>query len=88
MSTQLDVAQFNDTPVVLALKAKQPTQDADATINEPPKKSRRGRKKIYLTDEARINARRLQQKQYRDRKRNELLELRALKASLDQKQST
>ena len=39
-------------------------------------KSKRGRKLKYTTDEERKEARRKQQKEYRDRKRNELIELR------------
>ena len=46
-------------------------------------KSNRGRKRKYSTDEERILARRAQQKAYRERKKRELLELRALKASLE-----
>ena len=48
-------------------------------------KSNRGRKRKYATDEERILARRAQQKAYRERKKKELLELRALKAELDAK---
>lgn len=51
----------------------------------PAPKSNRGRKRKYATDEERILARRAQQKAYRERKKKELLELRALKAELDAK---
>ena len=40
--------------------------------------SKRGRKIKYKTDEERIEARRRQQKAYRERKRNELLKLKEL----------
>lgn len=54
-------------------------------ITAPAPKSNRGRKRKYATDEERILARRAQQKAYRERKKKELLELRALKAELDAK---
>ena len=41
-------------------------------------KSRRGRKIKYATDEERIEARRRQQKAYRERKKNELLKLKEM----------
>ena len=41
-------------------------------------KSRRGRKIKYQTDEERIEARRRQQKAYRERKKKELLKLKEL----------
>ena len=41
-------------------------------------KSRRGRKIKYQTDEERIEARRRQQKAYRERKKNELLKLKEM----------
>ena len=50
--------------------------------NEEPQKSNRGLKNEYQTDEERIAARRQQQKQYRERKKKELAELRALKETL------
>lgn len=78
-ATPLDVSQFNETPIIKSLKAKQqPTTNADA---KP--KSKRGRKPKYFTDEDRINARRAQQKAYRQRRNKELAELRALKVKLD-----
>ena len=71
--SSINTELFNDTAVVKSLKSKQ------GIVNEPKK---RGRKKLYLTDEERINARRQQQKQYRERKKQELIELRAFKASV------
>lgn len=76
-ATPLDVSQFNETPIIKSLKAKQqPNVDAKP-------KSKRGRKPKYFTDEDRINARRAQQKAYRQRRNKELAELRALKLKLD-----
>ena len=46
-------------------------------------KSTSGRKPKYATDEERILARRAQQKAYRERKKQELSELRALKAKIE-----
>lgn len=57
----------------------------EVTAEAPAPKSNRGRKRKYATDEERILARRAQQKAYRERKKQELLELRALKAELDAK---
>ena len=71
--SSINTELFNDTAVVKSLKSKQ------GIVNEPKK---RGRKKLYLTDEERINARRQQQKQYRERKKQELIELRAFKAAI------
>ena len=45
---------------------------------EPVKVETRGRKKKYNTDEDRINARKLQQKRYRDRQKEKVKELLAL----------
>ena len=59
----------------------------DNTVNEQPK-SNRGRKRKYATDEERILARRAQQKAYRERKKKELLELRALKAAIESKNNS
>lgn len=60
-----------------------PASSTEITATAP--KSNRGRKRKYATDEERILARRAQQKAYCERKKKELLELRALKAELDAK---
>ncbi len=97
-ANNLDTTQFNDTNVIKLLKSKQAEPSTIPLTDQPavqpsvdpqptPKKSTRGRKKIYLTDEARKAARRVQQKAYRERKKQELIELRALKANIEQKQS-
>ena len=79
-ATPLDVSQFNDTPIIKSLKAKQDV-NSNVDVNAKPK-SKRGRKPKYFTDEERIIARRLQQKQYRERRNKELAELRAMKLSM------
>ena len=48
------------------------------TSSEIKKGSKRGRKIKYATDEERIEARRRQQKAYRERKKNELLKLKEM----------
>ena len=59
---QLDTAQFNDSPVIRKLnKSKQ---------SEPT--NTRGRKRKYNSPEERLEARRFQQKAYRERKKAEL----------------
>ena len=65
MSNTIDTNQFNDTPVVQRLKEK-----SSASTNESSK-SKQGRKTKYATDEERLEARRAQQKAYRERKRIE-----------------
>ena len=85
MSSNIDTAQFNDTDVIKSLRSKQVDELIAESENteSPESKSNRGRKRKYATDEERVLARRAQQKAYRERKKNELLELRALKARLD-----
>ena len=85
MSTnQINTELFNDTDVIKSLKSKQSDSDVDSV----KAKSTRGRKRKYQSDEERILARRAQQKAYRERKKMELLELRALKAKLDAENKT
>ena len=56
-----------------------PRRTVGPRIEDPTKfVSKRGRKIKYKTDEERIEARRRQQKAYRERKRNELLKLKEL----------
>lgn len=91
MATPINTQLFNDTAVIKALREKQSTADDDLVLEIPvdaqtqatPVKSKRGRKKLYHTEEERIAARKAQQKAYRDKKRRELEELRALKARIE-----
>ena len=75
--TKINVEEFVDTPVIQKLKEKQETKDEtkDEVITET--KSTRGRKRKYNTAEERIQARRAQQKAYRERKKKEFEELKA-----------
>ena len=57
---------------------KKETKQTSSEIKKDTKGSKRGRKIKYKTDEERIEARRRQQKAYRERKRNELLKLKEL----------
>ena len=96
MSTNnINTKLFNDTDVIKLLKSKQ-SDSVDSNVDsnvdsvdsnvgsvEVKAKSTRGRKRKYASDEERILARRAQQKAYRERKKLELLELRALKSKLD-----
>ena len=85
MSTnQISTELFNDTDVIKSLKSKQ-SEPAESSVKA---KSTRGRKRKYQSDEERILARRAQQKAYRERKKIELAELRALKAKLDAENKT
>ena len=84
---RINTELFNETEVIKLLKSKQADSDSETLLNEvtAPQKSTRGRKRKYQSDEERILARRAQQKAYRERKKQELLELRALKAQLESK---
>ena len=89
MTNTIDTTQFNETKVIKALKNKQTSTPAETTppLSEepvhPPPKPKRGRKPKYTSDEERIQARRLQQKQYRERRNRELHELRALRETIN-----
>ena len=82
--TEINVTEFIETPVIKKLKEKQtkPENEERAESSELQKsevidvKCTRGRKRKYNTEEERIQARRLQQKAYRERKKKELEELR------------
>lgn len=79
-SNIINTELFNESAVIKSLRSK--------IVDEEPQKSTRGRKRKYQTEEERILARRAQQKAYRERKKQELAELRALKAQLDAKNIT
>ena len=67
---ELEASEFNDTAVIRKL-----VQETDKkTMNRP---NSRGRKKKYNSPEERLEARRLQQKAYRERKKAQLLALSA-----------
>ena len=59
--------------------------EGSSTQPEPlkPQKGKRGRKIKYLTDEERIEARRTQQKAYRERKKTEIEQLKARIAAVE-----
>ena len=97
-TNNIDTTQFNETDVIRTLRLKQTDElvadesvindnesviNSEVQCNEVVTKSNRGRKKKYATEEERILARRAQQKAYRERKKKELAELKALKASLE-----
>ena len=77
--TMINVDEFVDTPVIQKLKENQSkiSDDSSDTVVEVKPKSNRGRKRKYNTDEERIQARRAQQKAYRERKKREFEELKA-----------
>lgn len=77
--TKINVEEFVDTPVIQKLKQKQNSKSDEETNVEPKveTKSTRGRKRKYNTEEERIQARRAQQKAYRERKKKEFEELKA-----------
>ena len=83
--TEINIEEFNETPVIKKLRQKQrpkKTEVIDVVVNETNEetneekpKQTRGRKRKYNTEEERIQARRIQQKAYRERKKKELEEL-------------
>ena len=81
--TTIDTKQFKETPVIQSLKHVLRMSNEVVTSQQPNK---RGRKNKYQTDEERIAARRAQQKAYRDRRKQELLELRAMRDRLSNKE--
>ena len=56
---------------------------SDEGNDKQPLKGKRGRKIKYLTDEERIEARRTQQKAYRERKKTEIEQLKARIAAVE-----
>ena len=76
--SKINVEEFVDTPVIQKLKEKQnETKDEVTDEVKTETKSTRGRKRKYNTAEERIQARRAQQKAYRERKKKEFEELKA-----------
>ena len=82
--SKINVEEFVDTPVIQKLKEKVENETTDevktetkSTSTELTTRSARGRKRKYNTAEERIQARRAQQKAYRERKKKEFEELKA-----------
>ena len=73
--SKINVEEFVDTPVIQKLKEKVENETTDEVKTET--KSTRGRKRKYNTAEERIQARRAQQKAYREHKKKEFEELKA-----------
>ena len=67
-TNELDVKQFNDTPIIRRLKNNKEDEANKQTTT-------RGRKRKYNSPEERLEARRIQQKAYRERKRQQAQEL-------------
>ena len=88
-ATEIDTTQFNNTPVIRKLsektdkKSRRRTKSTDgeqiSRSESSCETSNRGRKRKYNTDEERLEARRLQQRQYRERKKAELVALKSNK---------
>ena len=81
MTNQIDLKQFNQTPIVKKLRKSKSTEklnELDKPIPETKIQNKRGRKSKYTTDEERKEARRKQQREYRLRKKQELEKLREM----------
>ena len=77
----MNFEEFNKTPIIKKMthsKSEEKLDELDAKIEKPKpveKKNKRGRKVKYTTDKERLEARRLQQKEYRERKKQEIKNL-------------
>lgn len=80
----MNLEEFKPTPIIKKMKKSKSEEklneiaekvDSVEKVEEPIVKVHRGRKTKYTTDEERINARKLQQREYRERKKQELKEL-------------
>ena len=77
----MNMNEFNETPIIKKMKNSKSIENLneetlkimEATRTEP--KATRGRKSKYNTNEERLAARKQQQKEYRERKKQELQEL-------------
>ena len=82
MTNQIDLKQFNPTPIVKKLKKSKSTEklnELDKPMTSEAKiQNKRGRKSKYENDEDRKAARRKQQREYRLRKKQELEKLREM----------
>ena len=77
----MNMNEFNETPIIKKMKKSKSIENLneetlkimEATRTEP--KATRGRKSKYNTNEERLAARKQQQKEYRERKKQELKKL-------------
>ena len=81
----LNLTEFKPTPIIKKLSKSKSSDNLKSIVetpqNEPvpiAKKTNRGRKSKYITDEERKEARRQQQREYRLRKKQELESLRKI----------
>ncbi len=98
MSNKIDLTQFNQTKVIKKLTKSKSNENLknidieEEQIKPEPKieteKQKRGRKSKYMSQEERLEARRLQQKEYRLRKKQELEELKKIAESVLKKEDT
>ena len=74
----MDLENFKQTPIIKKLKKSKSDEklnEIDEKVEDPIEKVHRGRKTKYVTQEERINARKIQQREYRERKKQELKQL-------------
>ena len=80
----LNLTEFKPTPIIKKLSKSKSSDNLKSIAETPtakesiPKKTNRGRKSKYITDEERKEARRQQQREYRLRKKQELESLRKI----------
>ena len=71
-ANELDTTKFNDTPIIRKLSKNKADEQPKSPIESPnAPKSNRGRKRKYNSPEERLAARRLQQRAYRERKKQQ-----------------
>ncbi len=74
MTSKIDLNQFKKTEVIKKLSKSKSSENLKEIVDTP----KRGRKSKYNTPEERLEARRQQQKEYRQRKKQELEELKKI----------
>lgn len=80
----LNLTEFKPTPIIKKLSKSKSSDNLKSIVETTtakesiPKKTNRGRKSKYITDEERKEARRQQQREYRLRKKQELESLRKI----------
>lgn len=87
---QMSTEQNNKKVHKSVSQNSKPSSPTNATKPSSPPKStppKRGRKAKYATDEARLAARRQQQRDYRARKKQEMEELRKFKQMMEDKEA-
>ncbi len=73
----MNFKEFNETPIIKKMQRSKSSEILDQIDSEKPEPQikTRGRKIKYATEAERLAARKLQQREYRERKKQEIKEL-------------